>query len=124
MKKRCLDRDYRRFDRYGGRGITVCPEWIDSFESFLSDMGPRPSPDHSLDRRDNDGNYEPGNCRWATLKEQRRNTAANHLVTAFGETKTLAEWSESTGIERSKMAYRIKVGWPMERVMDPVDGRL
>ena len=73
MKQRCLNPNRSDYARYGGRGITICQEWIDSYEQFLADMGRRPTLQHSIDRIDNDGNYEPSNCRWATLPEQRSN---------------------------------------------------
>lgn len=84
MKARCLNPKNDNYSRYGGRGITVCNEWRDSFEAFLAAVGPKPSPHHTLDRIDVDGNYEPGNVRWATPAEQRANQAPIALRTHCG----------------------------------------
>jgi hypothetical protein len=101
---------------YGGRGIKVCDRWR-RYENFLSDMGARP-PDTSLDRIDNDGNYEPSNCRWATRKQQRRNNRANHAITFNGETLTLAEWAEKAGMPRQRLRTRIvRDGWAIEKAI-------
>lgn len=115
MKQRCLNPRKRNWARYGGRGIRVCERWLHSFELFLEDMGPRPSPRHSLDRIDNDGDYEPSNCRWATPGEQRRHQA--RLVRFRGELLTLAEWSKRTGLNASTIADRLDRGWTVERAL-------
>ena len=73
MKKRCYNPNISDFKNYGGRGIKVCDRWRDSFDNFYEDMGPKPTPDHQIDRIDNDGNYEPGNCRWTTRSENQHN---------------------------------------------------
>ncbi len=114
MKHRCYTTTCRYYPRYGGRGITVCPRWLASFTHFLADVGPRPSSRHSIDRYpDNNGNYEPGNVRWATRKEQQRNMRSNRLVTHDGQTKTLAEWVESTGLTRDTLRGRLARGEPI-----------
>jgi hypothetical protein len=87
MRGRCYNPNVNRFENHGGRGIKVCDRWNESFEAFLADMGPRPSPTHSIDRYpDNDGNYEPGNCRWATPREQQGNKRTNVFVILNGQT--------------------------------------
>jgi len=84
LTRRCCDARHQDFARYGGRSIRVCERWRFDFMAFLSDMGPRPSPAHSIDRRDNDGGYEPGNCRWATRSQQQRNKSrVHHAVGAY-----------------------------------------
>ncbi len=97
MLLRCNYPNHKSYKVYGGRGVKVCERWL-AFKAFWDDMGPRPSPTHSLDRIDNDGNYEPHNCRWATREEQQRNKRNNHLVTYNGETKCVAEWAILFGI--------------------------
>lgn len=113
MRERCNTKSHSSYARYGGRGIRVCERW-NSFEAFLSDMGPRPSSDYSIERNDNNGHYEPGNCRWATAIEQANNTRNSRRITAFGKTQTLARWSLDTGINKSTIALRIQTGWSIE----------
>jgi len=118
MKQRCLNPNHEQFWNYGGRGITVCSQWLHSFENFLRDMGPRPSMRHSLDRFPNkDGNYEPGNVRWATGKQQIRNTRRNKLLIYRGETKTMIDWAEQFGIDYGRFRQRIRDGWEIERAL-------
>lgn len=118
LKNRCDSPDCPQYASYGGRGIRVCDRWSNRFEDFLTDMGPRPSPNHSIDRYpDNDGNYEPGNCRWATRKEQNRNRRSSLFLAAFGQALTLAEWSEKTGIDRQTIRQRLKHGWTAEKAL-------
>jgi hypothetical protein len=97
MKARCFSLDDSQYANYGGRGITVCEAWNDSFAAFYLAMGPRPSADHSLDRRDNDGNYEPNNCRWATPTEQARNRRKTLKVSFNGQERVLAELCDQFG---------------------------
>jgi hypothetical protein len=103
----------RHAKHYADRGITVCARW-GVYENFLADMGRRPSPEHSLDRIDNDRGYEPGNCRWATDVEQNRNTRGNHLVTFRGETLPIAAWAERLGMLHATLTYRLRT-WSVER---------
>ena len=123
MILRCHDEKQTGYRRYGGRGISVCDSWRNSFDAFFADMGPRPSDKHSIDRIDNDGNYEPSNCRWATKKEQSRNTRCNHHVTINGTTKTIAEWSEISGISWSGIYNRVKKGWPEHLLLSALGRR-
>lgn len=123
MIDRCLVSYSTNFKNHGGRGITVCPEWADSFSAFLRDMGLPPSKKHSLDRINNDGNYEPGNCRWATAKQQCRNRRGCKFLTFRGETKTLTEWSEIMGLHKDTVGCRIsRYGWTVERALTTPTG--
>ena len=102
---------------YGKRGITVCQEWEHSFLKFYQDMGEPPSPEHSIDRINTRGNYEPGNCRWATRKEQARNTTKNTFLVLNGQSKTIAEWSEITGIKSATICVRLANGMSHEEAL-------
>ena len=112
LKQRCYNPRHEHYDRYGGRGIAVCERWRESFADFLTDMGERPSPHHTIERINNDGPYSPDNCRWATKKEQARNRTSNWLIECEGTTRSLAEWSEISGVPRTTITSRIKrSGW-------------
>jgi hypothetical protein len=111
MLARCYDAAHKSFPRYGGRGITVCDQWRDSFETFVRDMGRR-EPGMTLDRKDSDLPYSPDNCRWATRKAQANNRSNNKRVDIDGTTRTVAEWCERAGISQSVAHARIYRGWP------------
>lgn len=116
MKSRCLNAKSLDYKLYGARGISVCERWM-SFDSFIADMGTRPTPKHMLDRIDNNGNYSPENCRWATPIEQARNKRSNHLVPVDGKMVTLVEAQEITGIQDSTIRQRINLGWDESRAV-------
>lgn len=111
MRQRCYNPRFINFHRYGGRGIGVNSAWNSSFAAFLADMGPAPSPKHSLDRIDNEKDYGPGNCRWATVAEQNRNKGNNKNFEIDGKAKTLPEWAEIYGVSPVAARYRLSVGW-------------
>jgi hypothetical protein len=118
MRSRCANDKNPRWKDWGGRGITVCERWLRSFEAFFSDVGPRPSPKHSLDRYpDNDGNYEPGNVRWATKQEQSRNRRDNRLLTFQGRTQTLAAWAVERGFNPATLGGRLERGWDLAQAL-------
>jgi hypothetical protein len=124
IKKRCENQKAKSWKRYGGRGIKVCQRWQNSFAAFLEDVGERPTPKHSLDRfPNNDGDYEPGNVRWATATQQSRNRSTSRIHTAFGITGTTGDLAESFQIPRSCVQNRLQLGWPIEAALTvPVKG--
>jgi hypothetical protein len=115
-KGRCFNQSNPAFDRYGGRGITMCDAWRDDFAQFMRDMGPRPSADHSLDRINNNGDYAPGNCRWATRAEQSRNKR-NNIKTRDGE--VLADAARAVGLRPGTALARVKRGYSIEAALNP-----
>lgn len=119
MMGRCNNPKRDNYKHYGGRGITVCERWH-VFENFVADIGDRPA-GATLERIDNDGNYEPGNCRWATRREQGRNTRRNRMLTVDGVTRCLKDWAEIQGIASMVILNRIKQGWSVrDAVLKPV----
>lgn len=119
LRVRCYAKKSFAYPDYGGRGITICERWRTSFPNFLADMGEKPSPAHSLDRIKNDGNYEPGNCRWATAKEQGSNKRNNIVITISGISKIAAEWSAESGLNADCIIARFQRGWPADRLLSP-----
>lgn len=118
MIQRCSDPSTTAYGRYGARGITVCNRWL-IFENFYADMGERPE-GKSIDRYpDKEGNYEPGNCRWASAKEQQRNRGVTHTLTIGGVTKPLQEWCEKAGLPYHVVVRRKYRGWPDEECLRP-----
>jgi hypothetical protein len=116
MKGRCSRPSPKEQRIY--KGVTVCGRWAESFEAFLEDMGEPPSPLHSIDRFPNQsGNYEPGNCRWATPLQQARNSRKNRLIAFRGESLCIAEWAERLGIAYHCLYARLRKGWTVERAM-------
>ena len=125
MKSRCCYSKHPHYADYAGRGVTVCERWLHSFADFLADVGRKPSTKHTLDRYpNNDGNYEPGNVRWATASEQAHNRRDNRKYTHDGETLTVREWARKMNTNHATLNFRIKRGWPIEKVFSiPVGSR-
>ena len=113
MRYRCLNPDQ---PDYGGRGIKICSQW-DAYETFLQDMGRAPSRKHTIDRINNNGDYSPENCHWATRKEQVRNTRRNRWITHNGETLILQDWADRLGIRPQNILCRLNQGWTLERAL-------
>ena len=117
IKSRCSNPRASAYESYGARGIKVCEPWKLSFEIFIQDMGRRPCRGYSVERRDNNGNYEPSNCYWATKEQQSRNKRNNHFLAFNGETLTVSEWSRKIGVPVVRLIRRIKAGWSVERAL-------
>lgn len=115
MRNRCNNPRAQTYASYGGRGIGICKEW-DDFSMFLRDMG-EPPDGMELDRINNDGDYEPSNCRWADRKTQVLNSSASKPITFNGETHSRQEWSRKLGLSPSAVSSRIRAGWPVEKVL-------
>lgn len=119
MKNRCNNPNATQWRWYGGRGISVCTQW-DRFAQFFADMGTAPSEQHTIERIDNDGNYEPSNCRWATMREQGKNKrprCTTVYLTYRDETLSVTEWAKKLGMPRHTIYGRIKAGWDVESIL-------
>lgn len=121
IRERCRNKNHHAYAKYGGAGVSVCPEWdnlADGYTNFAEYMGPRPSPMHSIDRYpDRDGNYEPGNVRWATRKEQNRNRRSCRELTYNGKTQCVMAWSEEYQINHNTISNRLRRGWTVEEAL-------
>jgi len=121
MKRRCTVQHDKDYPDYGGRGIKVCARWANSFEAFFEDMGVRPA-GMTIGREDNDGDYEPGNCRWETYREQNNNRRSSRHFTFNGRTQSIAQWARELGTSRQTIRNRIEAGWPISDALSvPVD---
>lgn len=123
MLKRCNNPAATNYDRYGGRGIKVCDRWHE-FESFLNDMGERPSTDYEIDRIDNNGNYEPGNCRWVTAKRNSRNRRSTRIIDTPNGRMSVKDASELSGINYGTLLSRVISGWPTDKLFEPANSNI
>lgn len=117
MRSRCNTPSSTGYARYGGRGIVVCEAWQQSFDCFLSDMGPRPAPGYTVEREDVNGNYEPNNCRWATRKEQARNKQNTKVVSISAGNVALADAVDSSPLKYNTVLYRLRRGWSADEAV-------
>lgn len=118
MRQRVMNPNNHEYHRYGGRGITLCERW-NSFENFLVDMGHRPSSEHQIERRDNDGNYEPSNCCWATRFEQMNNLGTTIYLEHDGKRMSLGNWAKKLGMPKGTIATRLQRGYSVEKALFP-----
>lgn len=124
MKSRCNNPKHTYYKNYGGRGITICQEWQNDFQSFYNwAMANGYREKLTIDRIDTNGNYEPSNCQWASRKAQQNNRRYNHIITYNGESHSISEWSRITGINKGALYSRIYRGWSLEKTFSFVDGR-
>lgn len=127
MKARCYNKKTESFKSYGARGIKVCKSWLDSFDNFFADMGPKPTNKHVLDRINVNGNYSPENCRWATQHDSDRNKRTNKYLTYNGETLIESDWCKRLGLKsRNAISKRIASGWPTDLAftLGPIERKL
>lgn len=117
MRQRCLNPRVPNYHRYGGRGIKICQEWS-SFDRFIEDMGLKPSPDRSIERRDNNGNYEPSNCYWASRDDQENNKERSVKIAYKGKTKTLTQWARELGLNYELVRTRWRYGWEPKAIFE------
>lgn len=117
MVSRCYNKHHPSYHRYGERGIKVCDRWLKSFENFLKDVGGKPNKNYTLDRKDNDGHYEPSNCRWATQKQQCNNFSNNHIVEYENKEYTISELADKIGVKQNTLTYRLRRGWSLHEAV-------
>lgn len=121
MIQRCTNPKNYGYRYWGGRGIAVCERWR-KFQNFLADMGTKPSHRHSIDRINNNGNYEPGNCRWATMSEQRLNSTTTRWLTFRGVTQPMKDWAHAVGLSYKTLSDRLQRGWSVEKAISTPTG--
>jgi len=119
MLSRCRRKTHPKYPSYGGRGITVCERWIESFQNFLFDMGERPA-GTTIDRINGDLGYTKENCRWATPKTQQSNIRSNVNITFQGRTQNVSAWAKEVGLDASNLAWRLRNGWSVEQAMNTI----
>ena len=118
MKQRCGNKNHQFYHHYGGRGITVCDRWLDSFENFFLDLGPKTAKGYSLERVNNNLGYTPENCKWATQREQTNNRRVTVFITARGKTMSQAEWARELGVIPETLGYRRRHGWTDDQIIN------
>lgn len=124
MKRRCYCAYREVYKHYRGRGIKVCNRWLDSFANFVFDVGTRPSLQHTLERKNVNGDYTPNNTVWATKEQQMNNMRTNKLITHEGKTQTLAQWARESKQDHEKLRRRLIRGWTMQEALDPTFRRI